>query len=185
MLSNVVPIYDAHVITKLRAEDTIFLGKTNMDEFAMGSTTESSYFQVTRNPWNLDRVPGGSSGGSAAAIAAGEAIWAGLPIPAALSANRLPLTARRHQTDLWPRFPLRLRSFCFVPRPDRADHPRCYRRRYRAQHHLWQGRTTILPRCPLMCPTLPRLCALTLKACASACRKNITAKVWTLKSMPS
>lgn len=76
MLSNVVPIYDAHVITKLRAEDTIFLGKTNMDEFAMGSTTESSYFQVTRNPWNLDRVPGGSSGGSAAAIAAGEAIWA-------------------------------------------------------------------------------------------------------------
>lgn len=75
MLSNVVPIYDAHVITKLRAEDTIFLGKTNMDEFAMGSTTESSYFQVTRNPWNLERVPGGSSGGSAAAIAAGEAIW--------------------------------------------------------------------------------------------------------------
>lgn len=75
MLSNLIPIYDAHVIENLRADETIFLGKTNMDEFAMGSTTESSFFGATRNPWNLDRVPGGSSGGSAAAIAAGEAIW--------------------------------------------------------------------------------------------------------------
>lgn len=75
MLANVVPIYDAHVISNLRADDAIFTGKTNMDEFAMGSTTESSYFHKTYNPWNLERVPGGSSGGSAAAIAAGEAIW--------------------------------------------------------------------------------------------------------------
>lgn len=75
LLSNFNPIYDAHVIKNLRADETIFLGKTNMDEFAMGSTTATSYFGPTHNPWNLDLVPGGSSGGSAAAIAAGEAIW--------------------------------------------------------------------------------------------------------------
>ena len=75
MLENLHPIYDAHVIEKLRADETIFLGKTNLDEFAMGSTTETSYFGTTHNPWNLDLVPGGSSGGSAATIAAGEAIW--------------------------------------------------------------------------------------------------------------
>ena len=75
MLENFVPIYDAHVIQKLRADETNIIGKTNMDEFAMGSTTKTSHFQTTHNPWNLERVPGGSSGGSAAAIVAGEAIW--------------------------------------------------------------------------------------------------------------
>ncbi len=74
ILGNYVPFYDATVVARLRERDFVFLGKLNMDEFAMGSSTENSGFQITRNPWNLDRIPGGSSGGSAAAVAADECI---------------------------------------------------------------------------------------------------------------
>jgi aspartyl-tRNA(Asn)/glutamyl-tRNA(Gln) amidotransferase subunit A len=73
MLEHFVPPYDAHVTEKLHQADAVILGKTNLDEFAMGSSTENSAYQTTRNPWNLDCIPGGSSGGSAAAVAACEA----------------------------------------------------------------------------------------------------------------
>jgi len=73
MLDNFVAPYDATVVERLRQAGSVMLGKLNMDEFAMGSTSESSHYGATRNPWDLDAVPGGSSGGSAAAIAAGLA----------------------------------------------------------------------------------------------------------------
>ncbi len=74
ILEGFVPPYEAFVITKLRERGAVIIGKTNQDEFAMGSSTETSAYKLTRNPWNLECTPGGSSGGSAAAVSAGMAI---------------------------------------------------------------------------------------------------------------
>ena len=103
ILENFVPFYDATAVTRITDAGMVILGKTNMDEFAMGSTTETSAFAVTKNPWDTEHVPGGSSGGSCAAVAAGEC---SALIPADPSASRAPTAALPESNRHTERFPV-------------------------------------------------------------------------------
>ena len=123
ILGKFISPYSATVVEKLQEAGAVVFGRLNMDEFAMGSSTENSAFGVTRNPWDTSRIPGGSSGGSAAAVAADECIAAlgfrhGRLHPPACGLVRL----RRIQAHLWPRLALWPGGFCVIARSNRPLH---------------------------------------------------------------
>ena len=120
ILYNFVPTFSAEAVINLEKAGAVILGKTNMDEFAMGSTTETSAYGVTRNPWDPEHVPGGSSGGSCAAVAAEECFFA-LGYWRFHPSAKLLLWRDRHQADLRNGIPLRTDRLRFFSGSDRTD----------------------------------------------------------------
>ena len=128
ILYNFKPTYTAEAVENLEKAGAVIIGKTNMDEFAMGSTTETSAYGATKNPWNEAHVPGGSSGGSCAAVAAEECSYAlGSDTGGSIRQPSSFCGVTRNQTNLWNRFPLWTDRLWLLTGSDRTDCKRCDR----------------------------------------------------------